>query len=193
MDATNRGLSIVPNSGYLHFLRGHIFQDAGNLPEAEHDYVQATKMEPNLVAPWSALAAFYQDRGRMVESIDAWAHAADASRWPWDPLVSLGYADLQAHKPKDALAAFDRAASSLPARYDLMVENSVLANIAHGRSRSYFYLGDLRRAILFDEQAARLLPDPGLWLQLATLYERAGRFQKANQVRAQAIALGQQR
>ena len=189
--ATNRALSIVPNSGYLHFLRGHMFQDAGNLAAAEQDYLQATRMEPNLVAPWSALAAFYGDRGRMVESIDAWEHAADASRWPWDPLVSLGYADLQAHKPKEALAAFDRAASSLPAHYDLMVDNSVLANIAHGRSRSYFYLGDLRRAILFDERAARLLPDASLWLQLATLYERAGRFQEANQVRAQAMALGQ--
>lgn len=191
--ATNRALSIVPNSGYLHFLRGHMFQDAGNLAAAEQDYLQATRMEPNLIAPWSALAAFYQDRGRMVESTDAWEHAADASRWPWDPLVSLGYADLQAQKPKEALAAFDRAANSLPAHYDLMIDNSVLANIAHGRSRSYLYLGDLRRAILFDEQAARLLPDPDLWLQLATLYDRAGRFQEANQVRAQAMALGQQR
>ena len=190
---TNRALSIVPNSGYLHFLRGHMLQEAGNPAAAEQDYLQATRMEPNLVAPWSALAAFYQDRGRMAESIDAWEHAADASRWPWDPLVSLGYADLQAQKPKEALAAFDRAASSLPAHYDLMVDNSVLANIAHGRSRSYFYLGDLRRAISFDEQAAQLLPDPGLWLQLATLYERAGRFQEASQVRAQAMALGQQR
>lgn len=189
--ATNRALSIVPNSGYLHFLRGHIFEKAGNLAAAEQDYLQATRMEPNMVAPWSALAAFYQDRGRMIESIDAWEHAADASRWPWDPLVSLGYANLQAHKPKEALTAFDRAASSLPSRYDLMVDNSVLANIAHGRSRSYFYLGDLRRAILFDEQAARLLPDADLWLQLATLYERAGRFQEATRVRAQAMALGQ--
>ena len=66
--ATNRALSIVPNSGYLHFLRGHMFQEAGNLTAAEQDYLQATKMEPNLVAPWSALAAFYQDLGdRMAD------------------------------------------------------------------------------------------------------------------------------
>jgi len=57
-----------------------MFQGVGNLAAAEQDHLQATKMELNLVAPWSELAAFYQVRGRMVESIDAWQHAADASR-----------------------------------------------------------------------------------------------------------------
>lgn len=189
--AANRALAIVPNSGYLHFLRGHMEQEAGNLNSAEKDYRDATHMEPNLVAPWSALAAFDQEQGRLPEAINAWEHAADVSRWPWDQLVSLGYADLQAHRPQDALAAFDRAADSLPAHYELMVDNSVLANIAHGRSRSWFYLGNLRRAISYDEQAAQLLPDPDLWMQLANLYEQAGRVDDANRVRAQAMALAQ--
>ncbi len=191
LNATNRALSIVPNSGYLHFLRGHMFQDAGNLAEAEHDYVQATELEPALVAPWSALAAFDQDHGRLKDAIGAWQHAANVSRWPWDPLISLGYANLQARNFQDALAAFDQAASSLPAHSELMVDNNVLANIAHGRSRSWFYLGDLRRATSYEEEAARLLPDPNLWLQLASLYDRAGRFQDAARVRAQAMALSQ--
>lgn len=68
-----------------------------------------------------------------------------------------------------------------------MIDNSLLANIAHGRSRAWLYLGDLHRAILFEEEAARLLPDRDLWFQLASLYERAGRPQEANQVRAQAM------
>jgi len=191
--ATEHALQIVPNSGYLDFIRGHIYQDAGNLEQAERDYEQATTVEPNLVAPWSALASFYQEHGRMKESINAWEHAADASRWPWDPLVSLGYANLQAHYPKAALAAFDRAAESLPAHYELLVDNSVLANINHGRARSYLYLGDLSHAIACDEEAARLLPDPNLWLQLATLYEQAGRFQDANRIRAQALTLAQRK
>lgn len=189
--ATNHALQVVPNSGYLHFLRGHVYQDSGNPARAEQEYLSATKSEPNLVAPWSALAAFYQEHGRMNLAVDAWEHAANASRWPWDPLISLGYTNLQAQHPQKALVAFDRAANSLPARYDLMVDNSILANIAHGRSRSYFYLGDLGRAIVFDEQAARLLPDPNLWLQLANLYARAGRIEEAARARAQALALSQ--
>ena len=191
MAVANRALDIVPHSGYLHFLRGHMLQAAGNLAVAEQDYLLATRMEPNLVAPWSALAAFYQDHGRLPQSIDAWEHAATVSRWPWEPLVSLGYANLQARRPKEALAAFDAAANSLPARYDLMVDVNVLANIAHGRARSLYYLGDLQRAISFEEQAAKLLPDPDVWMQLATLYDRAGRPEDANRTRAQAMALSQ--
>ena len=187
--AANKALAIFPDSGYLYFLRGHMFQEAGRLQEAQEDYIRATKLEPNLVAPWSALAAFYQDSDRLPAAIDAWQHAAGVSRWPWDPLVSLGYANLQAHRPEAALAAFNAAANSLPVRYELMVDNRVLANIAHGRARSWYYLGDLRRAISFDEQAARLLPDADLWLQLADLYDRAGRTEDANRTRAQVLAL----
>lgn len=193
LTAANKALETFPDSGYVYFLRGHIFRESGNLGDAEQDYLRATKLEPNLVAPWSALADFYQITGRLPAAIDAWEHAAGASRWPWDPLVSLGYANLQAQRPKKALAAFDAAANSLPARYDLIVDNSVLANMAHGRARSWYYLGDLRRAISFEEQAARLLPDADLWLQLANLYDQAGRSEDANRTRAAVRTLADSR
>lgn len=193
LSAANKALSIFPDSGYVHFLRGHMFQEAGNLQEAEKDYLQATKLEPNLVAPWSALGGFYQEIGRMPAAIDAWKHAAGVSRWPWEPFVNLGYANLQARHPKEALAAFDAAASSLPARYDLVVDNTFMANIAHGRARSWDYLGNLPRAISYEEEAARLLPDSDLWQQLASLYDRAGRPGDAQRVRAQAMAFAQRR
>ena len=188
--AANKALAIFPESGYVHFLRGHIFEEAGTSVEAEQDYLWASKLEPKLVAPWSALAAYYEEHGRMSAAIDAWQKAANVSRWPWDPLVSLGYADLQANRPKEALAAFDGAARSLPMRRDL-VDNAFLANIAHGRARSWDHLGNLPRAISFEEEAAQLLPNPDLWLQLASLYDRAGRPQDATRVRAQALLLSQ--
>ena len=187
--AANKALAIFPDSGYVYFLRGHILQEAGDLAGAERDYLWSTKMEPNLVAPWSALAGFYQERGRLPEAIDAWEHAAGVSRWPWDPLVSLGWAELRAGRAKEALAAFDAAANSLPARHDLTVDNTFLANVAHGRSRAWDHLGDLHRAILFDEEAAGLLYDSDLWLQLADLYDRAGRHQDAIRIRAQVSGL----
>jgi tetratricopeptide (TPR) repeat protein/heme exporter protein D len=187
LTAANKALAIVPESGYLYFLRGHIFQESGRLQEAQEDYLLATELEPNLVAPWSAMADFYQETGRLPAAIDAWEHAAGVSRWPWEPLVNLGYADLQAHRPREALAAFDAAAKSLPAHSDLAVDNNFLANIAHGRARSWYYLGDLRRAISFEEQAARLLPDADVYRQLADLYDRAGHTEDANRIRAQAM------
>ena len=193
LTTANRALSIFPDSGYLHFLRGHLFQETGRLQEAQEDYLLATELEPNLVAPWAALAGFYQDSGQLPAAIDAWEHAAGVSRWPWEPLVSLGYADLQAHRVQEALAAFDAAAGSLPARHDLIVDNNFLANIAHGRARSWYYLGDLRRAISFEEEAARLLPNADVRLQLADLYDRAGRIEDANRTRAQVLTLSEGR
>ena len=185
--AIRKALEIFPDSGYLHFMRGHIYQEAGALREAEQEFVLGTKLEPNLVAPWSALAAFYQSQGRFPDAIHAWERAAGVSRWPWEPLKNLGYADLLARRPREALNAFDGAAGSLPAKYELVVDNAFLANVAHGRARSWYHLGDLHRAISFEEDAARFLPDsPDLWRQLAELYTAAGRTDDANRARAHA-------
>jgi tetratricopeptide (TPR) repeat protein len=189
LNATNKALAIFPDNGYLHFLRGHLFQESGRLQEAQEDYLVATELEPNLVAPWSALAGFYQETGRLPAAIDAWERAASVSRWPWEQLVNLGYADLQAHRPKEALAAFDAAAASLPMHSDLMVDKNFLANLAHGRARSWYYLGNLNRAISFEEEAARLLPDAEVWMQLAGLYASAGRTNDANRARQHILSL----
>lgn len=183
-----RALAIFPDSGYLHFVRGHMYEDAGNSTAAEQDFRTAVRLEPNLVAPWSALAAFYQARSRLPEAIAAWQTAADVSRWPWEPLKNLGFAELEARHPKEALNAFNAAAGSLPARHDLVVDDAFMANIQHGRARCWYHLGKLPLAISFEEQAAKLLPDTGLWMQLATLYDAAGRSEDAGRVRAAAIA-----
>jgi hypothetical protein len=104
--AIRKALEIFPDNGYLHFTRGHIFEEEGDQNAAERDFLAATEMEPNLVAPWSALAAYYQEQGRLADAIRAWEKAASVSRSPWEPLENLGYADLMARRPQQALAAF---------------------------------------------------------------------------------------
>ena len=185
--AIAKALDIFPASGYLHFVRGHMYEDAANPTAADRDFRTATKLEPNLVAPWSALAAFDEAHGQLPAAIRAWQTAADVSRWPWEPLKNLGFAELQARRPKDALKAFNQAERSLPARHDLVVDNTFLANIEHGRARCWYRLGDLSRAISFEENAAKLLPDVSLWMQLASLYDAAGRREDAERVRTSAI------
>jgi len=188
--AIRKALEIFPDNGYLHFTRGHIFEEAGDQRNAERDFLAATELEPNLVAPWSALAAYYQEQGRLADAIRAWEKAARVSRSPWEPLENLGYANLLARRPQQALAAFAAAAGSLPERSELMVDNNFLANIAHGRARSWYRLGNLARAISYEEDAARLLPGSAdLWRQLAGLYAAAGRSEDANRALAQANAL----
>ena len=188
--AITKALSLHPNSGYMHWLRGHIYKSNGDARAAEVEYLQATALEPRLVAPWSALASYYEEQGRLSEAIRAWSMAASVSNSPWVPLMSLGFAELQAHQPKDALDAFNKAEQSLPAQYDLIVDKAFLANVAHGRSRSWYYLGDLKRAVTFEEQATHIFPEsPELWMQLAFLYQSMGRVEDADRARKQAVSL----
>jgi tetratricopeptide (TPR) repeat protein len=189
--ATKRALAIFPDSAYLHWTRAHMFDEAGNLREAEQEYLRATKLAPYSAASWSGLAAYYQGQNRWPEAIHAWESAANVSIWPWEPFVSLGYANLQAGRPKQALAAFDDAAGSLPVHSELLASPSLLANIAHGRARCWYYLGDLHRAIAFEEQAARILPESAeLWAHLANLYDLTGRSEDANRIRARTLTGG---
>ncbi len=188
--ATENALAIYPNSGYVHWVRGHIYRQAGDLKNAEAEYIQATEFEPRLVAPWSAIGSLYQEEGRTNAALCALKTAADVSKSRWEPLVTLGYAELEARNPAAALDAFNQAAASLPAEHDLIAGKPFLANIAHGRARSWFYLGDLNRAVSFEEEAAAYLPDdPDIWHQLAELYTRQGRLDKAADAQNRAQAL----
>lgn len=188
--AVEKALAIYPQNAYLHFQRGHMREDAGDFAGAEKDYVDATRAAHNLIAPWSALADFYEKRGRLPEAIECWRTAADVSRWPWHPLQSLGWADLMAHRPQDALKAFDDAANSLPEHPEYSVDRNFMANLDHGRARCWFYLGDLPRAITYEERAAQELPENfDLWRQLGDLYAAAGRRDEANRAHARAMTL----
>ena len=186
-ELARKALEIHPNYGYLYFLRGHIDEDTGDSRDAEQSFLRATELEPDLVAPWSALAAYYQDHGRPAEAVEAWQKAVAVSPSPWKAWQSLGYAYLQARRPQDALDAFHDSAASLPAHPELVVDNAFLANTAHGRARCWYRLGDVQRAIFYEEEATRLLPgNADLWRQLAGLYAAAGRIADAR--RAMGIA-----
>jgi len=76
-------------------------------------------------------------------------------------------------------------AASIPEHSDLLVDNNFPANVAHGRVRAYYRLGDNGRAIDFESQAARLLPgNADIWRQFGDLYDSAGQHAQAEQVRA---------
>jgi len=188
-DATTRALDIFPESAFVHFLRGTLLHHAGNLPEAEKEYRVAADFEPN-AATWSALADLYHNEKRLDKEIEAREQAVEYLPRPGLGLLSLGYAYLSAHRPQDALRAFDKAQSSLPENGAADADNSFRANLAHGRAAAWMALGDLGRAITAEEETVRLTPDRATdWLLLANWYERAGRLADAQQARARAEAL----
>ncbi|HXP47430.1 MAG TPA: hypothetical protein VN810_09160 [Terriglobales bacterium] len=142
-------------------------------------------------ATWSALGAVYHREGRLQDEVKAWQRAAGLLRLPDRELLSLGYAELDAQQPRQALRAFDRSAS-LRSQSARASDNSFLANLARGRARAWSELGDMQRAISFQEETVRLVPDSALdWLELARLYDREQRSQDAQ--RALDRATGMQR
>jgi len=113
--ATARALGIFEDSAFVHFLRGNLREEAGDLSGAEQEYLWSAALEVN-GSTWSSLGAVYHREGRLREEIKAWQRAADLLRRPAPELLSLGYAELAAHRPREALRAFDRAQSQAARR-----------------------------------------------------------------------------
>ncbi len=186
--ATTQALGIVEDSAFVHFLRGKLLEEAGDLKSAQREYLWSAALEAN-GATWSALGVVYHREGRLQDEIKAWQRAADLLRLPDRELLSLGYAELDAQQPRQALRAFDRSAS-LRSPSDRAGDNSFLAHLAGGRARAWSELGDVQRAISFQEETVRLAPDSALdWLDLARLYDRERRSQDAQRARDRAAAI----
>ncbi len=185
--AAANGLSVFPDSAFLHWLRANVLFSIGRVGESEVEYLTAVSLEPNEIT-WGALAETYQKRGRTTAALAAMKHSAELSRWPRQPLLNLGYMYLATGQPAEALKAFDHSVRSAPdnvktadssGRFDIMV--------AQGRSTAWNALGDIGKATSYQEEAARLAPEvPQLWWRLAQLYERQGRIEDANRAREHA-------
>ena len=183
--ATTQALGIVEDSGFVHFLRGNLLEEAGELTSAEREYLRSAALEVN-GSTWSSLGALYHREGRLADEIKAWQRAADQLRLPDRELLSLGFAELDAQQPRQALRAFDRCAS-LRSQYASAGDNPFLAHLAGGRARAWSELGDVQRAIFFQEETVRLVPNSALdWLELARLYDREKRPQDAQRARDRA-------
>ncbi len=181
--ATDKAVAIDTDSGYLYFLRGEILAAMGN-PVAEGAYLRATALQPNEV-DWSSLARLYQRERRYDAAMYAWEKAAEVSDDPARARLSLGYAALDSKKPKDALRAFDQA--HIDFQRESAADNSFAAHLAHGRALAWATLGDLKRAISYEEETVRLAPDRAEdWLQLSNLYLHDGRLEDAQRSRQRA-------
>jgi len=188
LSATTSALAIFVDSAFVHFLRGNLFEEAGNLRDAEQQYLLAAGLEGN-AATWSTLASLYHREGKLTSEVDALEHAIDFLPNPDSELLSLGYADLDAHRPREALDAFERAIASQPAQVAMSGDKSFVANVAHGRALAWSSLGNLQRAISFQEETVRLAPDRfDDWIYLANLYDQAGRSDDARKAREHATA-----
>lgn len=106
-----------------------------------------------------------------------------------DRYLSLGRLYLAMSQPQQALDAF-AAASSAP-RYDPPgIASDFAPQLAEGRARAWHALGDLGRALEYQQQALKFTPDNAQrWKDLADIYQDQGRPDLARDARRRAATL----
>ena len=188
--AADKALAIFPGSAFMHLLRAQVLYVMGRFPLAERELLEAVSLHSN-ESTWSALGDFYQNQDRENDAIGALKKAAQLSARPDLKLVRLGYCFLHFRRPKDALVAFDDAVQrATPEVTEFSGRGSFRWYVATGRTRAYEMLGDIQQAISYQEEAIRLAPDePQSWLNLAKLYNLAGRSADEGHAKAQAATL----
>jgi tetratricopeptide (TPR) repeat protein len=183
--ASTQALSIFSDSAALWYIRGGALLSTGHPREAERDLLQSAALEVN-VGTWSELADLYRNERRFPAAIDALERLSVISPDPPAILIVLGYTYLESGRPKDALEAFDRTEKALPAG----TGNQALAETDNGRALAWSMIGDLGKAIFFEEKAVALAPQtPNYWNQLAHFYDLQGRAADAQKAREQAAEL----
>jgi tetratricopeptide (TPR) repeat protein len=171
----------------LHLTRALVLEHTGRAAEAEAEFRNSLHLEPSDEA-WLNLGLFYMTQKRYAEAVDVFRRSAESSSRPHDMWMLLGQAELQMNQPQPALEAFDRAESASPFREGgESLGASFNSLIATGRAKAWYQLGDVAKAVSFQEAAVKLAPtDSKLWLGLADLYDVQGRSTKAAEARSHA-------
>jgi tetratricopeptide (TPR) repeat protein len=158
------------------------------MDESEEEYLTAVKLGPS-ADTWGALARSYLKRDRSQAAVDAMEQEAKFAPRPYLIWQDLGYLYLQLHQPEDAARVLDKAARSTPSALRAADNGFFEFKVAQGQAAAYEALGNLDRAIAYQEKAANLQPNvPAPWRRLAHMYEISGRSDDAQKARAHAAA-----
>jgi Flp pilus assembly protein TadD len=183
----DRAQTVFSDSANLHLTRALVLEHTGHSAEAEAEFRASIRIEPRDES-WLDLGLFYLTQKRYADAVEVFQRSAETSSRPHDMWMLLGQAYLQMHQPEQALVAFDKAEASSPFREG---GESLSANfnsmVATGRAKAWYQLGDVARAVSFQEDAVKLAPrDAKLWIGLADLYDAQGRTVEAAQARGRA-------
>ncbi len=180
--------TVFAGNANLPLTRALVLEHTGRAAEAENEFRTSLKLEPSEEA-WFDLGLFYMTEKRYADAAEIFRRSAESSTRPHDMWMLLGQAYLQMNQPRPALEAFDKAEASSPFREGgESLGAGFNSLIATGRAKAWYQLGDVAKAVSFQEEAVKLAPDDAkLWLGLADLYDSQGRTTKAEQARSHAV------
>ncbi|PYX29673.1 MAG: hypothetical protein DMG77_11800 [Acidobacteria bacterium] len=178
---------IFSDNANLRLLRALALQDTPRNAEAENEFLTSIRLHPDDES-WFDLGLFYMTQKRHAEAAEVFRRSAQSSSRPHDMWMMLGQAYLQMRQPSQALEAFDKAVDSSPFREaGASLGAGFNSLVATGRAKAWYQLGDVARAVSFQEDAVKAAPnDPKLWMGLADLYQAQGRVAEAEQARSHA-------
>jgi tetratricopeptide (TPR) repeat protein len=183
----DRAQSIFSGNANLHWIRGLLLERAGRASEAEGEFLESLKIEPSTETS-TVLGLFYMSQKRYGDAAALFQRSAETSTRPHDMWMLLGQADLMMNQPQPALEALDKAEASSPFRDGgESLGTNFNSMVATSRAKAWYQVGDLPRAVSYQEEAVKLAPnDSKLWLGLADLYQAQGRTAEAGQARLRA-------
>jgi tetratricopeptide (TPR) repeat protein len=186
----DRAIAMFPEEPYLHHTRGQVYETAKQAADAEREYLISADLAPT-EANWFSLASLYRTQHRNAQAIAAVEHAVGLSPHPAEVYLYLGQLHLAMSEPQDSLSAYDNAlAHSADEPPDSKTE--IEAQVAEGKARVFAKLGDLNRAVGFQQQALSYEPsNPQRWTILAELYAAQGQTSLEQDARQHAQALRQ--
>src|SRR5262249_33873590 len=187
LDYLNRAKAIFSDNANLLLLRALVLQQLGRAVEAEGEFEASLKIEPG-DQTWFDLGLFYLTQKRYADAAEVFRESAEKSPRPHEMWMMLGQAELQMRQSEPALKAFDKAEETAPfGDHAGTFGNGFYSLIATGRAKAWYQLGDVAKAVGFQEEAVKFAPDDRkLWLGLADLYDAQGRTTKAAEARAHA-------
>lgn len=183
----DRAQTISAGNANLHLTRALVLEHLNRPAEAEDEFRASIQLESSDETSLD-LGLFYMTQKRYSDAAQIFLRAAETSPRPHDLWMLLGQADLQIGQPQPALAAFDKAEASSPFRNGgESLGAGFNSLVATGRAKAWYQLGDLSRAVSFQEDAVNFAPnDAKLWLGLADLYDAQGRTAEAREARGRA-------
>jgi tetratricopeptide (TPR) repeat protein len=184
----DRALQMHPEEPYLHHTRGQLYEAAKQLPEAEREFLASSELAPT-EANWYSLGSLYYAEHRNGEAIGAVEHAVAIAVHPAGLYLYLAQLHLAMREPQDSLNALDTALADSgeePPDSKLEIETQV----AEERARVWAQLGDVRRAVGFQQEALSYdASNPQRWIRLAELYAAEGQTALEQDARQHAQAL----